>query len=84
MELKDKVALLTGTASPKGLGKAIIDAFANEGAKIATLSAECRRSLWLRALLGNTPRRHREFQVLISQGFDMCPLRKGICAMPRR
>lgn len=45
MKLKDKVALITGTATPKGLGKAITDAIANEGAKIATLSAECRRSL---------------------------------------
>ncbi|UCI05649.1 SDR family NAD(P)-dependent oxidoreductase [Mesorhizobium sp. B1-1-8] len=35
MKLKDKVALITGTAAPKGLGKAIAVAMAREGAKIA-------------------------------------------------
>ena len=35
MKLKDKVALITGAAAPKGLGNAIAVAMANEGAKIA-------------------------------------------------
>ena len=35
MKLKDKVALITGTAAPKGLGKAIAVAMAREGAKVA-------------------------------------------------
>jgi 3-oxoacyl-[acyl-carrier protein] reductase len=35
MKLKDKVAIITGAAAPQGLGKAIADALASEGAKIA-------------------------------------------------
>ena len=35
MKLKDRVALITGTAAPKGLGKAIAVAMAREGAEIA-------------------------------------------------
>jgi 3-oxoacyl-[acyl-carrier protein] reductase len=35
MKLKDKVAVITGVGAPQGLGKAIADAFANEGAKVA-------------------------------------------------
>jgi 3-oxoacyl-[acyl-carrier protein] reductase len=35
MKLKDKVAIITGVGAAQGLGKAIADAFAGEGAKIA-------------------------------------------------
>ena len=35
MKLKDNVAIITGVSAPQGLGKAIADAFANEGAKLA-------------------------------------------------
>jgi 3-oxoacyl-[acyl-carrier protein] reductase len=35
MKLKDKVAVVTGVSAPQGLGMAIADAFAGEGAKLA-------------------------------------------------
>ncbi len=35
MKLKDKIAIVTGAAAPQGLGKAIADAFGDEGAKVA-------------------------------------------------
>ena len=35
MKLQDKVAIITGAAAAQGLGKAITDAFANEGTKVA-------------------------------------------------
>jgi 3-oxoacyl-[acyl-carrier protein] reductase len=35
VKLQNKVAIVTGVSAPQGLGKAIADAFANEGAKLA-------------------------------------------------